>query len=182
MALDETKFSEMILLIGRRSDGDPSYGSIKLNKLLFLADFAAYRRFGRSISGARYQKLQYGPAPRELIPVRNRLIDDGRAVELSRNHFGNVQKRLTPVKEPEISALSGEEVAILDEIIQSYREASATEASYISHDFIGWKYALLGEDIPYETALLVERESSVEDFAEGERLNRKYGWTVASAR
>ena len=181
MALDEAKFREMILLIARRSDGDPSYGATKLNKLLFFADFSAYRLFGRSMSGARYQKLDRGPAPRELISVRERMVKDGLVVELTRDYFGNLQKRLTPIDEPTIAALSGKEVALLDEIIRSYREANASDTSEISHQFPGWKYALPGEDIPYETSLLVERVSTAEDFAEGERLNRRYGWIVASA-
>ncbi len=178
MALDEAKFREMILLIARRSDSDPFYGATKLNKLLFFADFSAYRRFGHPMSGARYQKLVHGPAPREFLPVRDRLIRDGRAVELIRDYFGNVQRRLTPVQEPEIAALSGKEVALLDEVILSFQGVNASDTSEHSHQFAGWKHAAHGEDIPYETALLVDRPSTPEDIAEGERLNRRYGWTV----
>jgi len=172
----------MILLIARRSDSDASYGATKLNKLLFFADFSAYRRFGRSISGARYQKLEHGPAPRELLPVRARMIADGQAVELTRDYFGNVQRRLTPLVEPAIKSLSGEEVALLDEVVQAYQGANASDTSEISHQFAGWKYALAGEDIPYETALLVERPSMREDITEGERLNLRYGWTASRAK
>lgn len=181
MPLNEAKFREMILLIARRSDSDPSYGATKLNKLLFFADFSAYRRFGHSISGARYQKLEHGPAPRELLPVRERMIEDGRAIELTRDYFGNVQRRLTSIDEPTITALSGREVALIDEIIQAYRGANATDTSDISHQFTGWKHAVFGEDIPYETALLIERSSTPADVSEGERLNRRYGWTVPLA-
>jgi hypothetical protein len=172
----------MILLIARRADNDASYGATKLNKLLFLADFSAYRRFGRSISGARCQKLEHGPAPRELLPVRARMIEDGQAVELTRDYFGNIQRRLTPLVEPALTALSGEEVALLEEVIRAYQNANATDTSEISHQFAGWKYALAGEDIPYETALLVERPSTPEDVIEGERLNHRYAWTVARAK
>lgn len=182
MALNEAKFREMILLIARRSDGDPSYGATKLNKLLFFADFAAYRRYGAPISGARYQKLEHGPAPREIVPVRVRMLEEGSAIELKRDYFGKSQLRLTSVDEPALNALTVRDVALIDEVLQSYQQANASDISEISHAFSGWKYAAYGEDIPYETALLVERTATREDFIEGERLNRKFGWTASLAK
>ena len=38
----------------------------KLNKLLFYADFAAFRDSGRSISGAVYRAIQHGPVPNDF--------------------------------------------------------------------------------------------------------------------
>ena len=35
----------------------------KLNKEMFYADFAHYRKHGRSISGLRYKAIKYGPVP-----------------------------------------------------------------------------------------------------------------------
>jgi hypothetical protein len=102
--------------------------------------------------------------------VRARMIEDGQAAELTRDYRGNDQRPLTPLVEPAITALSGEEVAPLNEIVRSYKIAEATDTSQISHQFAGLQYAFVGEDIPYETALLVERASTREDFIDGERL------------
>ena len=45
--LDSEKFRELIVYIVRRNrQTDPTFGAIKLNKVLYYADFAAYRHFG----------------------------------------------------------------------------------------------------------------------------------------
>ena len=67
---DEAKFAELLLYVARRLDGDPAGGAVKLNKVLFYAEFAHVRAHGQPISGAEYEKLENGPAPRRLLPVR----------------------------------------------------------------------------------------------------------------
>ena len=62
---EEARFKELIVLISELCAKDPTYGSVKLNKILYFADFMAYRVLGKPITGATYFKLQEGPAPRE---------------------------------------------------------------------------------------------------------------------
>jgi len=69
-------------------------GAIKLNKVLFFAEFAHMRVTGRPITGSPYQKLRLGPAPRRLVPVRNRLISAGDATLERETILGRVQHRL----------------------------------------------------------------------------------------
>lgn len=66
------KLRQLILLISRASEGDSPFGSVKLNKILFFSDLTAYRRWGRTISGEEYQKLEHGPSPKRMKP----LLDD----------------------------------------------------------------------------------------------------------
>ena len=65
---DEAKFTELLLHVADRLRNDRAGGATKLNKVLYFADFAHVRRHGRPISGAEYQKLAHGPAPRPLRP------------------------------------------------------------------------------------------------------------------
>jgi hypothetical protein len=74
---DDSKFRELILLIARESEGDPRFGSIKLNKLLFYADFVAYQHLGKPITGQEYFALPQGPAPRYMVPIREKMEADG---------------------------------------------------------------------------------------------------------
>ena len=46
---DDRKLAEMILLIAKRSEGDPAFGAVKLDKLLFHCDFSAYLTYGTPI-------------------------------------------------------------------------------------------------------------------------------------
>lgn len=73
----EEKLRELILYIAYKSKADPRCGAVKLNKLLYYADFTAYRLLGRSITGAEYQHLQEGPAPRRGLPAQEKLKRDG---------------------------------------------------------------------------------------------------------
>jgi hypothetical protein len=74
------------LLIATRSEGDEPFGAVKLNKLLFYADFFAYVKFGECITGQEYQKLAQGPAPRRMLPVPPRRSQQprGNATEAAR--------------------------------------------------------------------------------------------------
>jgi hypothetical protein len=64
----------MILLIAEWCQADPKFGAIKVNKLLFHADFSAFLTHGEPITGQEYFKLPQGPAPRLLKPNLHVLI------------------------------------------------------------------------------------------------------------
>ena len=68
-----SKLQELILYIARRSEDDRHFGANKLNKLLFYSDFLAYAKTGRSFTGAPYERLEHGPAPRGLAAALEEL-------------------------------------------------------------------------------------------------------------
>ena len=68
---DDAKLEELIILIASRSEDDPRFGSTKLNKLLFFADFLAYVKRGEAITNHVYMRLPNGPAPRAMLPITN---------------------------------------------------------------------------------------------------------------
>ena len=88
------KFKELIVYIAERCQDDPTFGAVKLNKILYYADFAAYRIEGQPITGATYRKLSEGPAPKEMISARDELIESGRLRMEHRPYFTRIQKRL----------------------------------------------------------------------------------------
>jgi hypothetical protein len=83
----EEKSRGLIVYIAHKTGDDPRFGDIKLNKVLYFADFRAYDELGQPITGARYQKLEWGPAPRALLPVRHELENDG-AVRVTKRWAG----------------------------------------------------------------------------------------------
>lgn len=153
------KFQEMILYVAKESEGDPRFGATKLNKILFYADFSAYRKWGCSISGQEYQKLEWGPAPRHLVPAVEALEAAGECVQL---------KKLIALREPDLSLFSAGEIDLLRDVLDNLRDLNATEVSGLSHEFLGWQAAGHGETIPYETCLLGrprELTAEEEEFA-----------------
>ena len=154
MEFDSRKFAEMVLYVARRSESDPRFGTVKLNKILYYADFDAYRRLGHSITGAEYRKLSEGPAPCEMLSMRRTMLDS-RSIEIDfRPYFNTVQQRVVALREPDTGAFSPQEKEIIDETVSALWDMSARQASDLSRAEIGWKVARPGETIPYRTAWL----------------------------
>jgi len=156
MATRDRKFRELILFVARESETDGKCGATKLNKILFYADFQAYRKLGASISGQRYQKLERGPAPRRAVPMISEMEKEGLCAWEDREYFGLSLRKLIPRRDPDLSVFAQEEVDIARGVIRELWDLNATEVSDLSHGFVGWQAAGLGEEIPYETAFVGE--------------------------
>src|SRR5262245_17319205 len=89
----DARLREIILLIAMRSEGDEPFGAVKLNKLLFYADFLSYVKFGESITGQEYQALPQGPAPRRMLPVLQRMQKNGVLAIRENDYYGKNQQR-----------------------------------------------------------------------------------------
>ena len=158
---DGGKFGNLMLYLAHLSEDDPYFGAVKLNKLLYYIDFQAFARLGRPVTGAHYQKLPEGPAPRELLQIRDALVNEGAAELTATPFFSFTQFRLVPNPNTDIESLveffakCEEEHAIILEVHRALLPMSAREASEVSHGEVGWKRARPGEFIPYETAYLV---------------------------
>lgn len=153
---DSEKLKELIVYVAAKAQDDLAFGAIKLNKILYYADFAAYRQLGAPITGAAYFKLREGPAPRQLLTARNELIDEGRLQVEERRYFTYLQKRLAPSPgcAPDPEFLRPEEQELVDEVIKFFWGKSAREVSDYSHREPGWILAEDRADIPYESAWL----------------------------
>jgi uncharacterized phage-associated protein len=151
---DEEKFAELLLYMAKRTADDPTVGSVKLNKLLYFAEFSSVRMTGVPITGVEYQRLDNGPAPRRLLSIRGALIQDGAAELQHATVFGFAQQRLVALREPVMSRFSTDEIEVIDQVIDLLWGKSATELSAISHREMGWRMVGDGETIPYESALL----------------------------
>lgn len=166
IAYNEEKFAELVLYIAAKCERHERFGGTKLNKILFYADFWAYLARGKPITGAVYQKLQYGPAPKRLIPVQEGLVAAGAAAKKEEVRFGAryVEKRLVALRRPRLSLFEAEEIAIVDEVIDKLRRQSAAEVSDGSHELLGWQLAELNEEIPYFTAYLPRKQPALSAY------------------
>ena len=153
-SLMSDKFQELILYIAKECETDTYFGATKLNKILFYSDFLSFRETGQSISGAEYMRLDNGPVPRNLVPVRDQLISQDDLVIVYRDCLGRTQKRPVTRREPDISLFSALEIKTVDRVISKLWNKSATETSELSHKFIGWKVVENRETIPYKTAYI----------------------------
>jgi hypothetical protein len=155
MAFSEAKLRELAVHIACKSDEDPHLGKTKLLKLMAYADFRAYQRLGRSITGATYLKLPYGPAPREARGLFN-LLRAARRLDLrGEQQFDYTQDRIVAIDEANTDVFDADELAIVDEVVTAFREHNNSEMRDASHrDFFGWELAGDMQEIPYQTVYL----------------------------
>ena len=106
------------------------------------------------ISGCEFQKLAHGPAPRQLLPVRRRLLAAGEAELVEEDFLGRPQQRLVPRRAADLSAFTKEELASVDDVFEQLGGMTGTQVSELSHQEPGWRLTEVGETIPFATAFL----------------------------
>lgn len=171
---DQKKFREMMIYVASKSQDDERFGSVKLNKILYYADFSAHMRLGHSISGAEYQHLPEGPAPRQLLPIRKELVETGAAVMEKRPYFNTVQERLVAQRGADLSRFRKEEIEIIDEIIKGLWPLNGVEVTALSHRDAGWLLTKDRDTIPYRTVWLSTEPLSEEQIERGLELAKQY--------
>jgi hypothetical protein len=161
---DLAKLREAILYVALCSENDPRFGKTKLFKILFYADFAMHRRYGRPITGIPYLRLPHGPVPdvRDLLEEMER---QGDLTTVRRNHFGYEQFRPVARRPADVRVFSAEELDMLAQTISDLAPASARDVSDLSHEFIGWRVAREHEAIPYDTVFLETGPATEEEEA-----------------
>ena len=172
---NEAKFKNLILYIAKRSEGDPRFGAVKLNKILYYSDFNAYRTLGDPITHATYQKLHEGPGTRELIPIRRQMLDASSIEIEHRTYFTGVQQRIVAKDTPNLDVFSPRELEIVNEVIDFFWNMSAREVSAFSHEELGWELATKGETIPYQTAWVSSEPIPQEPQEMGLELVEQFG-------
>lgn len=165
------KLDEIIVYIAEQSEKDLKFGATKLNKILFAADFHAFAYRGSSVSGATYIHRNNGPVPKEIVEAKNRLVEEGKITEDIVEYWGYQQKRILPKVEPDLSVFSKDEISIVKEWIDKFKNYNATELSEWTHKLVPWLITKNEEEIPY-SAVFVLLDLPVEadgiDWAENE--------------
>jgi len=161
---DRDKFKSVVHYVCWRCSDEPSkLGSVKLNKTLWLSDLAAYYRRGRSITGARYVKRQFGPVPSAILPTLRDLENEDAIQIREAGHFGYRKKEYIARTKASLSLLSTDELSIIDQMIEFVCDQNtAASISEASHDHI-WKAAEDGEEIPHYTVFAIPEQITEDD-------------------
>lgn len=108
----------------------------KMNKLLFYTDFLSYKSFGTGMSGLAYKAIQYGPVPSKWDRVYG-MMDDiyPEIIEFS---SGNSGTKLCSSLKPDMSKFTENELAVLNAVIDRFKDVNSNEISKISHEEDAW--------------------------------------------
>ncbi len=152
---DESKFKQLLHLAAALVSEHLSAGAVKLNKVLYYAEFEHFRDTGQPISGAVFVHRRMGPTPYRMLPVRSALINAG-LLELRVNELGPGMEEhvLIPIAEMHYDLLSDDEIARVTRVAKELQPLSASGVSARSHLDAGWRTTGDGETIPYDTVFM----------------------------
>lgn len=155
MGIDADKCRELMLYLANRSQEDPGFSLTKLNKLFYFIDKESWLKTRRTITGAMYIRLQFGPVPDGLDrTVRAPLEQSGEAELVSVPYHGYEQQRLVARRAPDTTVFTDAELALVDEVVTRLWGQNATRVSDLSHEDPGWQMVSDRAEIPHEAWLL----------------------------
>lgn len=108
----------------------------KLNKMMFYADFYAYKDFAKGISGLQYVALPYGSVPHKYQTIYDNI--DGIERQLVSFSNGNMGEILSFSNECDLSLFTEEEIDIMYKVVEKYKRYSAQEISDENHLTQAW--------------------------------------------
>jgi hypothetical protein len=171
IAASDDKLYELVILFARRSEGDPLFGSLKLNKLLFYADFFSYLMLGKPITGQEYFALENGPALRYKARLWQHMIEKNDIVVRKEPTIMSTDRETTlALREPDVTKFSPQELDLAYVFLEAFRNKRGTELSLITHTFPGWQLAKERETIPYSAAFVGERKPTRDEMIRGLEL------------
>lgn len=143
---DIDKFGAMILFFSEAMRG-MLYKTMTW-KLLWYADMVHFKRYGRSISGAHYAHLPYGPVPDEHDLLLGQLRSEGIIDVVPQNRGETIKGKAA--LQPDVFTL--EEIETLQHIAKTFRGFSATRISEYSHKEKAYQETRDGKYISYAYA------------------------------
>jgi hypothetical protein len=167
------RFKELILYISQKCANDPKFDTLKLNKLMFFADYWAYGIYGEPITGFQYVKLEKGPAPKKMVAVK-REMESEKALAQQPLPL-KAWRRPVNLRAPDLSVFKPEQISIVDAFIEACKDVDGESLSDITHKMPCWTVPKLGEVIPYEMVFLSHEEPTNADIERGRAVAAELG-------
>ncbi|MFH1444510.1 MAG: type II toxin-antitoxin system antitoxin SocA domain-containing protein [Candidatus Peregrinibacteria bacterium] len=159
------KFKEVLLYVLEKVGARPNVGETVLYKLLYFIDFDYYEKFEEQMIGATYIRNKYGPTPVEFKAIVEDMEKKGEIEHVKSSYFKYEQKKYLPRRQPDLTALSAQELGHLDEELSRLAHMSANEISAYSHDDMPWKAAEKnGNQLDYEMVFYRDYRHSVRNY------------------
>ncbi len=151
------KLKETSLYILDKCAEGKFFGKTILFKLLYFSDFNFYKLHYISITGENYRKLPFGPAPCSFDEIMDNLSGEGKIKIIVNKTNGSYKFKV--LKEPKIELLNGEEIKIIDKVIEKIGHCNATEISKLSHSDTPWQVTNDKEIINYDLVFYRDKET-----------------------
>lgn len=163
-----SKFKEVLLYILTEIGARPNVGQTVLYKLLYFIDFNFYEKYEEQFMGAVYIKNHHGPTPVHFKKVVEEMEEAGDLESVSSKYFDYRQTKYLPRRLPDLALMSANELQMIDEVISSLGNRSASQLSDYSHGDTPWMSASDGELLKYEMVFYRTPEYSVREYSSDE--------------
>jgi integrase len=171
----QTRLKEAILYISKACEGAQSFGLVKLNKILWRADFDSFSERGQPVTGRQYQRLEQGPAPIEMRPVLSEMQSDN-LIRIERARVIDFfEQRPVALVEPNLTLFSRSDLSYFDRAVAIYWDKTGKETSDASHG-AAWRTRENGAPMPYESAFLSDDPLNARLKKRLLGLAKKHGW------
>lgn len=151
---NKSKVLEVLLYIANRKSIIDRHG---LSKILYFSDRLHLERFGRTISGDDYVKMEFGPVP-------SRIYDYIKDINENNEHFSSKGYQIKPKRTANIDELSESDIDVLDEIIDDIGSKTFTERTNLSHDK-AYENSKMGSFIDEDNFLLgIEHSDEIKEM------------------
>jgi len=175
----DKRLRELIVYIAGKFLTCEFFGVVKLNKTLFHSDMLSFRRYGEPITGSKYKKDERGPVPVRILPVQKQMEAQSEIRVVHEDKYGLTQRRVVPLRKPNLTLFSGRDIAVVDEVIERLWPKTGSQVSAESHG-VQWNTRTLEDLIPYEASYLSDEPVTPADLERTAALAKKYGWDAAA--
>src|SRR5680860_552610 len=138
---DLDKYKEMIILFLRsfNNKGDGKVPKTKLAKLLYLADFSYYYISAKSISGAQYRRIKYGPVSDLYFRALDELEEEGRIERDNKKSDVILISENDGSKKIPLEKLEKKEVDLIAKIAKKWEDKKTREIVNFTHNQLPYK-------------------------------------------
>jgi len=164
-----------VLYVAQKCASAEYFGVVKLNKILWRADFEAFAKRGVPVTGRQYQRLPLGPAPVEIVPVLHSLLSSGLLEIQRRQVIDYEEQRSIALASPVLKYFSLDDIAYLDAAIEHLWDWTGRVTSVESHG-VAWNTHFDGDPLPYESAHLSDEPLTSDQAERFLALAAAKGW------
>ena len=111
---------------------------VRLNKLLFYADFANYKYTGFSISGCKYAAIDMGSVPNQYAHIFGLLESEKYLTTELVKIKDKEHEKFVPLKSFDESIFNQFELLSLNKVLKKFKNTSTKELMEISHEEKAW--------------------------------------------
>lgn len=166
--MDKAKYENAILLLAQRV---PNLGRVKLNKLLYFADFDHFEKYGSPITGDTYINNDLGPVPMHVQDLLNTMEREKKVAVTEEQVIDYVRYSLQPLVEPKVEVFAATEMDMLCSVASKWGPHTSRELVIASHGEAPWIATRKGETIPYPLAYYRGKFDESEPDYDSELLN-----------